>query len=380
MASDRYSSRTPASKKNKDIDKMDANENRIYWSDAERFEHWIGHLLHRFEFPVKELGGRDPVDFTIEYQQMPVAIEVKYFRTVSAIKSIINDAAARLSGFVAINRQYRGAILVVSSIVEAVYIDALAAKYGVFVADALTLRKWAEDFTDLAGQLEQLLPMLREAPPAPIEESLQRQRLAAPLLNRLQSLVTVAANKPHSPPRTIGRDLCRELHALAKGKTTANKFEELGTRIFQYLFQEGLDWKTHRPQKRNADGLHIFDLVCRVRGGTAFWDFVLKECRTRYMVFELKNYAGKIGQNQVYSTEKYLFKEAFRSVAIIFSRLGPNDNAVEASRGAMRDGEKLLIHVKDTDICKMLELRDDDDDPADYLFALVDEFLMELGR
>ncbi len=87
------------------------------------------------------------------------------------------------------------------------------------------------------------------------------------------------------------------------------------------------------------------------------------------MVFELKNYTGKIGQNQVYSTEKYLFKGAFRSVAIIFSRLEPNDNAVEASRGAMRDGEKLLIHVSDTDICKMLELRDDDDDPADYLFA-----------
>ncbi|WP_027801162.1 hypothetical protein [Paraburkholderia dilworthii] len=359
---------------------MDDNQNRIYWSDAERFERWIGDLLGRFKYPVKELGGRDPLDFTIEYKQMLVAIEVKYFRTVSAIKSIINDAAARLSAFVAAHRQYQGAILVVSSIVEAVHIDALAAKYGVFVADALTLRKWAEDFPDLAGQLEQLLPMLRDASATPIEESLQRQRLAAPLLDRLLSLVTVAANKPHSPPRTTGRDLCRELHALAKGKTTASKFENLGARIFEYLFQEGLDWKTHRPQKRNADGLHIFDLVCRVRGGTAFWDFVLKECRTRYMVFELKNYAGKIGQNQVYSTEKYLFKEAFRSVAIIFSRLGPNGNAIEASRGAMRDGEKLLIHVNDTDICKMLELRDDDDDPADYVFALVDEFLMELGR
>lgn len=129
---------------------MDDNQNRIYWSDAERFERWIGDLLGRFKYPVKELGGRDPLDFTIEYKQMLVAIEVKYFRTVSAIKSIINDAAARLSAFVAAHRQYQGAILVVSSIVEAVHIDALAAKYGVFVADALTLRKWAEDFPDLS--------------------------------------------------------------------------------------------------------------------------------------------------------------------------------------------------------------------------------------
>ncbi|UEP38573.1 hypothetical protein LL998_21765 [Burkholderia ambifaria] len=359
---------------------MDGNGNKIYWTDAERFEHWVGDLLRRFEFPVKAFDGRAPLDFTIEYERMLVAIEVKYFRTVNAIKSIVNDAAARLSAFVADHRQYQGAILVVSSIVETVHIDALAAKYGVFVADALTLRKWAEDFPDLASQLEQLLPMLRKATAAPIEESPQRQRLAGPLLDNLLSLVTVAVNRPHLPPRTKGRDLCRELHALAKGKATASKFEDLGGRIFEYLFQEGLDWKTHRPQKRSADGLHIFDLVCRVRGGTAFWDFVLNECRTRYMVFELKNYAGKIGQNQVYSTEKYLFKEAFRSVAIIFSRLGPDSNAIEASRGAMRDGEKLLIHVNDTDICKMLELRDNDDDPADYIFALVDAFLMELGR
>ncbi len=151
------------------------NENSIYWSDAERFERWVGALLNRFEFPVREFGGRDPLDFTIEYEQLLVAIEVKYFRTVSAIKSIINDAAARLSAF-AVHRQYHGAILVVSSIVEAVHIDALAAMYGVYVANALTLRKWAEDFPDLAGQLEQLLPMLREASAAPIEESLQRQR------------------------------------------------------------------------------------------------------------------------------------------------------------------------------------------------------------
>lgn len=61
---------------------MDGNQNRIYRSDAERFERWIGDLLGRFEFPVKELGGRDPLDFTIEYKQMLVAIDVKYFRTV----------------------------------------------------------------------------------------------------------------------------------------------------------------------------------------------------------------------------------------------------------------------------------------------------------
>lgn len=359
---------------------MEDKQNRIYRSDAERFEQLVGNILRRFEFQVREGGDREQVDFTIEYAQYLVAIEVKYFRTVSAIKSIINEAAGRLRA-VTVNRQYHGAILVVSSIVDAAYIDALATRYGVYVVDALALRNWVERFPDLAGQLEQLLPVLRDLPTAPEDEPQRRQKLSAPLMESVLSLATISLGlPPPPPPRTTGRDLCRELHALAKGKPTASKFEDLGARIFEYLFQEGLDWSTHRTQNRNADGLHIFDMICRVRGGTAFWDFVLKECRTRYMVFELKNYTSKIGQNQVYSTEKYLFREAFRSVAIIFSRLGPSNNAVEASRGAMRDAEKLLIHVSDADICKMLDIRDADGDPADYLFALVDEFLMELGR
>lgn len=358
---------------------MDNNRNRIYWSDAERFENLVGEILNRCEFSVHRTRPLDVVDYTIDYKQHVVAIEVKYFRTVGAIKSIINQAAERLRATAAL-RQYDGAILVVSSIVETAHIDALAAQYGVYVADALTLRSWVEGLPDLASQLEQLLPMLRETPTGSASDTQQRQKLSVPFMDMVLALVTISTGVPPSPPRTTGSGLCRELRALKKGRNTASKLEELGTRIFEYLFQEGLDWSTHRTQNRNADGLHIFDLVCRVRGGTAFWDFVLKECRTRYMVFELKNYSSKIGQNQIYSTEKYLFKEAFRSVAIIFSRMGPNDNAVEASRGAMRDAEKLLIHVNDTDICQMLDIRDADGDPADYLFALVDEFLMELGR
>jgi len=356
---------------------MDSKQNRIYWSDAERFEHLVGEILNRFEFPVGRLGGRDQIDFTLQFEQKLIGIEVKYFRTIAAIKSIINQAAESLRT-IAAARQYGGAMLVVSSIVEVVHRDALVARYGIYVVDALTLRSWVEDFPDLASQLEQLLPVLRDIS-ASADDAQRRQRLSVPFMKIVARLVTIPMSA-YPPPRTTGRDLCRELHTLAKGKTTASMFENLGGRIFEYLFQEGLDWSTYRTQNRNADGLHIFDLVCRVRGGTAFWDFVLKECRTRYMVFELKNYSSKIGQNQVYSTEKYLFKEAFRSVAIIFSRQGPNSNAVEASRGAMRDAEKLLIHINDTDVCKMLELRDADDDPADYLFALVDEFLMELGR
>jgi hypothetical protein len=365
---------------------MNTNLADVYRSDGERFERLVFEILSANKLLVESTAGmnsrfdlKPEVDLILQLQNKRIAIEVKFFRTVVAIKNLVNQAASRLAATAA-NGNYAGGMLVVSSVVDEAHKDAVSERWGIFVADALTLRGWVARSPELSARLEQTLPADRDAM-ASSADVYDRQRVkpgVPPLSGHLFEMLSKP--KPSGSPSTKGHDLCRELRNLPTGKRTAAKFETLGTKIFEYLFDDGLDWSTHRPQSRTADGLHIFDLVCRVKGGTAFWNFVLQECHTRYMVFELKNYAEKIGQNQVYSTEKYLFREAFRSVAVVFSRKGPSTNAVEATCGAMRDAEKLLIHVNDDQVCEMLHIRDRNDDPADYLFGLVDKFLMSLSR
>jgi len=46
----------------------------------------------------------------------------------------------------------------------------------------------------------------------------------------------------------------------------------------------------------------------------------------------------------------------------------------------MREHGKLIIVLEDNDICKMLEMKEQADEPSEYLFEKVDAFLMSLPR
>ncbi len=80
------------------------------------------------------------------------------------------------------------------------------------------------------------------------------------------------------------------------------------------------------------------------------------------------------------TTEKYLHQRALRSVAFIISRKGISDNAIKFSQGAMREHGKLIITLTDEDLCVMLDMKENGDDPNDYMFEKVDSFLMSLPR
>ena len=52
------------------------------------------------------------------------------------------------------------------------------------------------------------------------------------------------------------------------------------------------------------------------------------------MIFEFKNYSEKITQKEIYTTERYLYAKALRSVAIIVSANGYEENAYWAAKGS----------------------------------------------
>jgi hypothetical protein len=69
-----------------------------------------------------------------------------------------------------------------------------------------------------------------------------------------------------------------------------------------------------------------------------------------------------------------------RTVAFVVSRKGGDKNSMAATRGAVRESGKLIIHLSLDDVFKMLEMKDDGDNPNDYLFDILDEMLMKLER
>ena len=170
----------------------------------------------------------------------------------------------------------------------------------------------------------------------------------------------------------------QKLSNVKPGKNAASKYEKLLTDILKYLFEK--DLAVWASQLITDDGLYKYDLVCRINPGNTFWDSLISDFHSRYVVFEFKNYNEQIKQTQVYTTEKYLYKTALRSVCFLIARNGADKNAIKASKGVLRETGKLLIILSEENLLNMVTLKDNGDSPSDYLYELLDKYLLKIEK
>lgn len=136
-----------------------------------------------------------------------------------------------------------------------------------------------------------------------------------------------------------------------------------------------------RKQLTSSDEINKYDLISRIKiNNYSFWEFIQNRLNCQYIILECKNYTKHIKQGQILTTEKYLFPKALRSVAIIFTRIGADENALKMAEGALREQGKLILVLDDKLVCKMLHAKDLANDPSDILFNLADDFFMKLNR
>lgn len=335
---------------------------------ALQFEELVRKILEANQFQVQEawISNRDTgFDFLANLENETWAIEVKFYRTVRAQVSLLESASTRLASRGIIAGAWKGMLVVSCQLPPALRVT-LEEKFSITYVDRTDLLNWAAKTPTLVDELNALL----EADPTSTPES--PARVVEPTL----------ASKPlpqASPPEdTQGTLLCQELKELKRGKTTWPKYESLCDRILRYLFPNDLHgW---HKQRRTDDGLNRFDYVCRIRPTTDFWRFLLDHLDSRYVLFEFKNYTGKIKQGQILTTEKYLLERGLRRVAIVISRAGAEVDAIRMTQGAMREQGKLMLIIDDEQVCEMLHMKERGEDPTDRLFEIADDFLLALPR
>ncbi|EQB0423526.1 hypothetical protein ACSVI9_06325 [Pseudomonas aeruginosa] len=176
-----------------------------------------------------------------------------------------------------------------------------------------------------------------------------------------------------------GKVLAEALAAIERGRDMATDFENACINALKYLFEKDLHgW---HEQSRTVDTLHRRDLVCRIMAKAAeVWRLMLEDLGSRYVVFEFKNYSKPITQNEIVTTERYLYPSALRKVAIVISHEDCADSAKLVIAGAMRENGKLIIPLSVPEIIDLLNTKDEGSDPNTYLFERVDQFLLGLGR
>ncbi len=175
-----------------------------------------------------------------------------------------------------------------------------------------------------------------------------------------------------------GRVLAEIIKNIPSGREKFRDYEDACIHSLKYLFDQDLTgW---HEQHQTHDGYHRRDLVCRTLPNTELWKLILSDLKSRYIVFEFKNYSSEITEAEINQAEKYLYPIALRCVAFIISPAGFSNSAVAATHGAMRESGKMIVSITSQELIQMLLGKDEGTDPNVILFKIVDEHLMGLGR
>lgn len=176
----------------------------------------------------------------------------------------------------------------------------------------------------------------------------------------------------------IATALIDKIKNCKTGNDYSKQYENICYDVIMHLFNN--DFSQSSNQHTTDDKMFRMDILCSIKSTKEFWRFLMQFYRTKFVVFESKNYSSEIDQNLIYITEKYLFDSALRNVAFIISRKGFDNNAKKAAVGVLREHNKLIIDITDTDLINMINDKSEGKEPTDYLFYKVETFLMEISK
>ncbi|MFJ3468874.1 restriction endonuclease [Pseudomonas sp. NPDC090201] len=335
---------------------------------GERFEQLVADLLRalgysnvrsNFRIPIA-MGGPEEADLVYEKEGLLGVVEIKHYRYLSPPSpELIAKAMIQAS-----RNKYlldaKSALLVISCPLSAALNTAVKAYPSIEIWDADELFLRASEFPELSREFEIFFEV---SAPTPSQPTMAIELAQESSFNQIQG---------------TGRLLADALLSVPTGKQHASDFETACIKSLKYLFE--LDLHGWHEQLNTDDELHRRDLICRILPKSEVWNLLLTDVKSRYVIFEFKNYTNEITQKEVVTTERYLYPSALRNVAILISPKGCAPSATKVVQGAMRESGKMILSLSVLEVEELLVAKDAGEDPNTYLFEKVDQFLMRLGR
>lgn len=311
------------------------------------------------------------LDITAENNEETAIIEVKAYRGLYNSKEIINNALKQILGYKKEillynkNKKFSFIIVLLCEIEEKVKHE-IYEQFDIIIWDIGNLIYLCEENKELLQLLLGNIPY-----------SSMNLKAKKPLGSKNDEKIIniLSESEDHSSDHYI-----EKLRNCKTGKSDKadKEYETICTEIIEYLF--GTEFYKIKKQHKTDDEMFRMDLLCSLKGTTEFWKFLISFYKTKFVVFEYKNYSDHISQNLIYITEKYLFPIALRNVAFIISRKGFDPNAEMAALGCLRENGKLIISINDEDLIQMLLMKKNGEEPSDYLLDRVEQFLMSVSK
>lgn len=335
-----------------------------------------------FEFRVKR-----GYDFVFHLPDQMLYIELKYYRSRSIPLSRIEMFCMELRA-----RPEDGEILLViaSEVSEGLKQDCWK-RFHIHIWDTKNLLWLFSEFDEIRSEFVALSDYaIGDISPVPPE--------FVPCFNTLEEIPKASEEDP-ATSETISEPsagtACEEgesahteaanweerLSCIEPGQDHSREYERFCVDFLRRILTDYFSlWE---EQDQTNDGLHRFDLCCKIKNGVNqdFFNTISHHYNTKYIVFEFKNYSKEITQKEIYTTEKYLYKTALRQVAIIISRRGCDSHAMQAAKGSLRESGKLILCLSDQDLLKMANMWvSGDPEPAQLLSDKLDNLLIHLEK
>lgn len=336
-----------------------------------QFEYIVGEIFKDYGCLTKMSNMNEYYDILAEKEDIKFYIEAKAVRQRVISTSTISKALASASMLKdTYNSKY---ILVVANELSSQAWEIIRHKSDILVVDIRNLLYIVQCDEVLKSQLLSILEYSTEdiEPKEPID-----------LLKLLEvgvqdeNVDTVEKLNDYE----IIESLIVEIRDWEPKERKSSEYENLCTRVLNILFAADLAlWS--EQQKSNED-LYRFDLICKIKDDIkeGFWKFIEEYFRSKYIIFEFKNYSETITQKEIYTTDKYLYAKALRCVAIIISCYGEDKNAKKAIKGTLRENGKLIISISNKDLIELLNEKLHGGSPAEYLYNRLDTMLIELDK
>ena len=353
------------------INKAETSERAKILTKAHYFEWVVGEILKEHFFITKELplGNGRHSDFTTSNG---INIEVKYTNQPSLL-----SFAHYIRNFIAHHSiaELDKTIFVANVIKDDINLPNTIIQHNGKILLILTLENLlylCKDDEEMRQQLTKCLSISTEnLTPQPLDKNLEQ-------------LLSGCRKKTKQKVKTEP-SLEDILKGIPEGKNNFGDYEKFCEKLVTTVFQDNLEDPI--TQKINNQALYRFDLVSALKENPcSFWKFIYDKFNSCFILFECKNYSDKITQNEIYTTERYLYNNALRNVAIVFSRKGMDKNANIACQSILKEHGKLILVLNDDEVIKLIntyfEKLDDDTkiSPSDILFQKAKDFLLNLDK
>lgn len=309
-------------------------------------------------------------DLFAEKDNEYMVIEVKYYRNLHNSKAIVDNALKRILMYQRllsqkVENKKSSFVLVMPCEIEDQVQKEILEQHNIVIWDINNLIYMCRDNKELLNLLMRCIPFSSHSleEKKPLDESEETSQVVIEetqpsMIEKFQKMLDKC-----NPGREDQAD---------------KQYENVCTEIIKYLFET--EFYKVSEQYRTGDEMFRMDLLCSLKGTTEFWQFLINFYRTKFVVFEYKNYSDYISQNLVYTTEKYLFPVALRNVAFIISRKGFAPNAEKAAIGCLRENGKLIVSLNDEDLVTMIAMKENGEEPSDFLLDRVEQFLMSVSK